>query len=154
MDVLVMGVIPAFRDEVLRKFHQNVRKEHAMPIDPDIFAFYRLVKGKHPALVERLRGELELVRTQWLKNVGKAMNDRSRQKDDLTCSPSKRARRVSRQGTSDLVVQLHSPFNIRTMSTEITATFACSEEKLVEWIPFSSCFRVMRIRSRRLWHTA
>jgi RNA dependent RNA polymerase len=104
MDVLVMGVIPAFRDEVLTKFHQNVRKDQAMPIDRDIFAFYRLVKGKHTALVDRLRGELELVRGQWLKNVGKVMNDRSRQKDDLTCSPSKRARRVvSRQDTTDMV---------------------------------------------------
>jgi gluconate kinase len=81
-----------------------------------------------------LRGELELVRAQWLKNVGKVMNDRSRQKDDLTCSPSKRARRViSRQDTSDLVPELYSPFfNIRTMSTESTAIFACLEEKLVE----------------------
>jgi hypothetical protein len=111
MDVLVMGVIPAFRDEVLKKFYQNVRMEHSMPIDPDIFAFYRLIKGKHPALVERLRKELELVRAQWNKNVGKVMNDRSRQKDDLTCSPSKRARRVvSRQDISDMVPEFSNAF--------------------------------------------
>jgi len=109
MDVLVLTVIPAFQKQVMMQFHQHTPADQSMPIDPDILAFYNQVEERHPALVQRLRGDLDVVRRQWTSQIGKVMNNRTRQKDDLDCSPTKRIRRVLSRTDSREMVRANSP---------------------------------------------
>jgi len=136
MDVLVLRVIPEFQDQVTMQFHQHAPAGRSMPIDPDILAFYNHVKETHPALVERLRGELDAVRHQWTRHAGSMSINRARQKEDLTCSPSKRRRRVLCRTDSREMVSANSPVmladgrKILTLNIEI---FGCSMTLSVRW---------------------
>lgn len=100
MDILVLNVIPSFQENVLAQFHQRVPAEHDMPIDPDILAFYRQMKERYPKVVDELRRELHQVRAQWSTCFQKHMNNRSQQKEDVTCSPKRRAKRVVARASS------------------------------------------------------
>jgi len=137
MDVLVLSVIPAFQDQVMMQFHQHAPADQSMPIDPDILAFYNHVKETYPALVERLRGELDVVRRQWTSQMARVMNNRSRQKEDLTCSPSKRIRRVLSRTDSREMVSANSPVMLadgrKTLTLNIEI-FGSSMTLSVRWI--------------------
>jgi hypothetical protein len=64
MDVLVLQVIPQFRNRLLGTFHANVGRENKIPLDPDIRAFYERFQKLHAPTLASLTEVLRKLKTK------------------------------------------------------------------------------------------
>jgi hypothetical protein len=108
MDVLVLQVIPTFRDEVMISFNTSLNSKTTMqtgiPLDEDIKEFYMAATREYPEAVAGLRKALGLLSDEWLNFFSRNQRDQALNKDYKTCSPKKGlSRSVSRIDRSSLV---------------------------------------------------
>jgi len=104
MDVLVLDVIPSFREEVLASFNEHVGRDESIPIDADIKAFYDAIVRSHPELVTTLKQSLLSIKTEWEYEIGKIKNGQNKTIDDTNCSPRKRVKRTNSAISKDSLV--------------------------------------------------
>lgn len=118
MDVLVLQVIPEFLNRVLTSFNEQVGGDAVIPIDPDIKSFYEKIKSRRPQLVDTLKSELLRLQQEWKRCIGKKLDDKSRNREEHTCSPTKKQKTI-RFGSppSPLVPPLHPIVDVRTNCT-------------------------------------
>ena len=109
MDVLVLGVIPAFRDEVMISFNKSFTSKvggetRSIPLDEDIEAFYTAAMRVYPEAVEGIRNALLLLYEEWVNVFSRNQREQALNKDYTTCSPKKGlSRSASRIDRSSLV---------------------------------------------------
>lgn len=107
MDVLVLQVIPAFRDHLLISFNKRVERKDKMPMDIDIKAFYDQIRQTYPEVIKSLRASLSPLQQDWDKWARKLGQKKSQSKDDITCSPRKRIKRSETEfWKSELVLDI------------------------------------------------
>lgn len=90
MDILVLQIIPQFQDRVLQTYHANVGGESNIPPDADIRAFYERFQSSHTATLESLTLALKVLRGKWGRFYTKSMNEQSRNRDEIQCSPTRK----------------------------------------------------------------
>lgn len=93
MDELVLKTIPDFQERVLRSFHELVRGETIIPIDADIKAYYETIRATNPRMVESLKVSLLSLKREWTYLIGKKEQERNRNNESVTCSPTKKMKR-------------------------------------------------------------
>lgn len=108
MDILVLKVIPAVRDEVMISFNTSLNSrvdtETTIPLDEDIKEFYMAAAKQYPEAVSAMRKALSLLHEEWSSFHSKNQHEQALNKDYKTCSPRKGlSRSVSRIDRSSLV---------------------------------------------------
>jgi hypothetical protein len=108
MDVLVLQVIPQFRNRLLGTFHANlnVGGENKIPLDPDIRAFYERFQELHAPTLASLTEALRKLKTKWTNFHTKNKRDQERNRDSVLCSPQKTKthKPIRRRGQDELVM--------------------------------------------------
>ena len=89
MDILVLEVLPQFRNCVLKTFHDTVGGDGKVPLDADIRAFYDRVWTLHAPSLAPLTDALQKLRTKWSLFHVKIMNEQSKYREHVQCSPTK-----------------------------------------------------------------
>ena len=106
MDVLVLQVIPQFRNRLLGTFHANVGGENKIPLDTDIRAFYERLQELHAPTLASLTEALRKLKTKWTNFHTKNKRDQERNRDLMLCSPQKPKthKPIRRRGQDELVL--------------------------------------------------
>lgn len=93
MDILVLNVIPAFRDEMMTSFARSLNSmlgtENRIAIDEDIREFYQAASRRYPEAVAGMRAALSILNEEWKNVIAKNEYKRALNKDYQTCSPKK-----------------------------------------------------------------
>jgi hypothetical protein len=93
MDILVLNVIPAFRDEMMTSFAKSLNSmlgtENSIAIDEDIREFYQAASSRYPEAVAGMRAALSILNEEWKNVISKNEYKRALNKDYQTCSPKK-----------------------------------------------------------------
>jgi hypothetical protein len=93
MDVLVLGVIPMFQNQVLQSYNENVHADTTYPIDCDIKEFYDALNKWEPEIIDCLRPKLSSLYADWFNCIGKSRKEQNRHKHEVMLSPKKRKTR-------------------------------------------------------------
>ena len=104
MDILVLQVIPQFRDRLLGTFHANVGGE--IPLDADIQAFYERFQELHAPTLTSLAEALTKLKAKWTRFHTQNKRDQERNKDLIQCSPqkAKNQKPIRRRGQDESVL--------------------------------------------------